>query len=154
MSLTAKQAAFVAAYLVDTNGKKAAIKAGYSAAGAEVAASRLLRHPKVAAALKKAKAEAAASTKSAKAEAPAPKFDLASALQHKDPRAFLLAAMNDLDLEPKLRIDAAKTLMPFEYPKKGETGKKEQANENAKKVSSRFAAAAPPKLVAAGGRKV
>lgn len=154
MSLTAKQTAFVAAYLIDSNGKKAAIKAGYSSAGAEVAASRLLRHPKVAAALKKAKAEASTSPKAVKPAPPAPKFDLASALQHKDPRAFLLAAMNDIDLEPKLRVDAAKALMPFEFAKKGETGKKEQAQENAKKVSSRFAAAAPPKLVAAGGKKV
>jgi phage terminase small subunit len=154
MSLTSKQAAFVAAYLVDSNGKKAAIKAGYSASGAEVAASRLLRHPKVAAALKKAKADAAATAKSARPEPPAPKFNLATALQHKDPRAFLLAAMNDVDLEPKLRVDAAKALMPFEFAKKGEAGKKEQAQENAKKVASRFAPAAPPKLVAAGGKKV
>lgn len=52
MSLTDKQARFVEAYLLDPNGKKAAIEAGYSAATAEVAASRLLRHAKVAAALK------------------------------------------------------------------------------------------------------
>jgi phage terminase small subunit len=56
MPLTAKQAAFVSAYLLDPNGKKAAITAGYSAATAEAAASRLLRHPAVAEALAKRRA--------------------------------------------------------------------------------------------------
>lgn len=150
MSLTPKQAAFVVAYLVDSNGKKAAIKAGYSKAGAEVAASRLLRHPKVAEALKKARKPAPEAPR----DEPAQPFNLATVMQHKDPRAFLLAAMNDTDLEPKLRVDAAKALMPFEFAKKGEGGKKEQQEDAAKKVAGRFAAAAPPKLVAAGGRKV
>jgi len=150
MSLTPKQAAFVAAYLVDSNGKKAAIKAGYSKAGAEVAASRLLRHPKVAEALKKAREPAA----QAPAEPSGKAFDLTAALQHQDPKAFLLAAMNDIALEPKMRIDAAKALMPFVHQKLGEGGKKEQQQENAKKVASRFAPSAPPKLVAAGGKKV
>ena len=148
MSLTPKQAAFVAAYLIDSNGKKAAIKAGYSKAGAEVAASRLLRHPKVAEALKKAKEPAAEAPKEA------PSFDLAAALQHQDPKAFLLAAMNDVALDPKQRIDAAKALMPFVHQKLGEGGKKEQQQAEAQKVARRFAAAAPPKLVAAGGKKV
>jgi len=150
MSLTPKQAAFVVAYLVDSNGKKAAIKAGYSKAGAEVAASRLLRHPKVAEALKKARQPAAPAPKTD----PAPTFDLSSALQHKDPKTFLLAAMNDIALDPKQRIDAAKALMPFEHQRLGEGGKKDQKDAEAKKVAGRFAAAAPPKLVAAGGRKV
>lgn len=150
MSLTAKQAAFVQAYLVDSNGKKAAIKAGYSKAGAEVAASRLLRHPKVAEALKKARQPAPAAPKND----PAPTFDLSSAMQHKDPKTFLLAAMNDIALDPKQRIDAAKALMPFAHQRLGEGGKKDQKDAEAKKVASRFAAAAPPKLVAAGGRKV
>lgn len=49
--LTPKQAAFVREYLVDHNGSAAAIRAGYAKAGAEVTASKLLRIPKVAAAL-------------------------------------------------------------------------------------------------------
>lgn len=51
MSLTEKQAAFVQAYLIDPNGKKAAISAGYAAGSAEVTAAKLLRVPKVAAEL-------------------------------------------------------------------------------------------------------
>lgn len=48
MSLTKKQAAFVEAYLLEPNGKKAAIAAGYAHDSAEVTASKLIRHPKVA----------------------------------------------------------------------------------------------------------
>ena len=150
MSLTPKQAAFIVAYLIDSNGKKAAIKAGYSKAGAEVAASRLLRHPKVAEALKKARQPAAEVPKTEEK----PAFDLASAMQHQDPKIFLLAAMNDVELDPKQRIDAAKALMPFVHKKLGEGGKKEQEHAAAAKVAGRFTAAAPPRLVAAGGRKV
>ncbi len=49
--LTKKQAIFVREYLTDFNGKRSAVAAGYSAKGAEVAASRLLRDVKVAAAI-------------------------------------------------------------------------------------------------------
>jgi phage terminase small subunit len=81
-------------------------------------------------------------------------FDLQSILTFDDPKAFLLAAMNDQMTEPKLRITAAQTLMPFMHKKMGEGGKKEQREEAAKGVASRFSRAAPPKLVAAGGKKV
>lgn len=50
--LNPKQAAFVREYLVDLNGKQAAIRAGYSEKTAEVQASRLLSNAKVAAAVK------------------------------------------------------------------------------------------------------
>lgn len=40
--MTAKQARFIDEYLVDANGTQAAIRAGYGAAGARVAAHRLL----------------------------------------------------------------------------------------------------------------
>jgi phage terminase small subunit len=49
--LTPKQTRFVEEYLVDLNGKQAAIRAGYSPRAAEVQASRLLRNAKVQAAL-------------------------------------------------------------------------------------------------------
>jgi len=42
-ALTAKQAKFVAEYLVDGNGSRAAIAAGYGRAGARVRAHRLTR---------------------------------------------------------------------------------------------------------------
>ncbi|AIO66964.1 hypothetical protein DM82_1134 [Burkholderia oklahomensis] len=81
-------------------------------------------------------------------------FDLDAMTNFTDPKAFLLAAMNDSRTEPKLRIDAAKALMPFVHKKLGEGGKKEQSAEAAKKAAGRFAPAAPPRLVANGGKKV
>jgi phage terminase small subunit len=45
--LTAQQSVFVSEYLVDRNGKQAAIRAGYSAKTAENQASRLLSNVKV-----------------------------------------------------------------------------------------------------------
>ena len=47
MSLTPKQARFAAEYVVDLNGKQAAIRAGYAPKGAEATASTLIRKPKV-----------------------------------------------------------------------------------------------------------
>jgi len=46
-ALTPKQARFVDEYLVDLNGKQAAIRAGYASGSAEVTASKLLRNAKV-----------------------------------------------------------------------------------------------------------
>src|SRR5882757_171795 len=47
MALTDRQRKFVDAYLLEPNGKKAAIAAGYSPATAVVQASRLLRHEQI-----------------------------------------------------------------------------------------------------------
>ena len=67
------------------------------------------------------------------------------ALAHKDPKLFLLALMNDLEADVKLRADAAKALMPFMHTKLGEGGKKDQQQDAAKRVAGgKFAAAAPP----------
>lgn len=75
-------------------------------------------------------------------------------VQYDDPEKFLRAVMNDSATDAKLRVDAAKALMPYIHVRKGEGGKKEQQADAAKKVASKFAAAAPPKLVASAGRKV
>ena len=79
---------------------------------------------------------------------------LTLSVTYDDPLAFLKAIMNDNGTEAKLRVDAAKALMPFVHPKKGEAGKKDQKNEQAKLVAGRFAQAAAPRLAAAGGKKV
>lgn len=57
MALTAKQERFVAEYLIDLNGKQAAIRAGYSEKTAEQQASRLLSNVKVQAAIQEAQAK-------------------------------------------------------------------------------------------------
>lgn len=79
---------------------------------------------------------------------------LVLAATYDDPEKFLRAVMNDSGSEAKLRVDAAKALMPYIHAKKGEGGKKEARQAEAQKVASRYAPAAPPKLVAAGGKKV
>ncbi len=56
-AISAKQSRFVEEYLVDGNGKRAALAAGYSPRTAESQASRLLRNAKVAAVLEKAQAK-------------------------------------------------------------------------------------------------
>lgn len=53
-----------------------------------------------------------------------------------------------------LRMQAAVQAAPYMHTKKGDVGKKEQANADAKKAAGRFSAAAPPRLAAAGGKKV
>jgi len=52
--LTPKQQRFVQEYLIDLNGRQAAIRAGYAPGSAEVTASRLLIHANVGAAVKAA----------------------------------------------------------------------------------------------------
>lgn len=55
--LTPRQARFVAEYLVDLNGTKAAIRAGYSPNGADVHAARLLGNARIAAAVAEGQAK-------------------------------------------------------------------------------------------------
>lgn len=76
------------------------------------------------------------------------------ALLTSDPLRFLTALMNDVEADIKIRADAAKALLPFVHAKKGEGGKKETRLEDARKVAGRFAQSAPPRLIAAGGKKV
>lgn len=61
-NLTPRQEMFVAEYLIDLNATQAAIRAGYSAKGADVTGSKLLVNPKVAAAVTAAKAARAEKT--------------------------------------------------------------------------------------------
>lgn len=58
--LTPKQARFVEEYLTDLNATQAAIRGGYTEKNAEVTGCKLLRHPKVAAAIQRAREKATA----------------------------------------------------------------------------------------------
>ena len=74
-------------------------------------------------------------------------------LAHKDPKVFLLALMNDLEADVKLRADAAKALLPFMHQKLGEGGKKDEKANAAKKASAgKFASSAPPLKLVNGAR--
>lgn len=150
MALTGKKLLFADAVLAGSSNGEAAISAGYSAKTAPQAGSRLVKDPAVVAYLAAHRQAAPAKTGSAPPAPPdeRPSFDLALALTHADPKTFLIAAMNDLLLDPKQRIDAAKALLPFTHQKLGEGGKKDQKQDAAKKAGAgKFAASAPPKLV-------
>jgi phage terminase small subunit len=56
-TITAKQARFIAEYLIDLNGSEAAIRAGYSPGSARRIATRLLREPNIAAEVQRRQAE-------------------------------------------------------------------------------------------------
>lgn len=165
MALTPKQRAFVVAVQGGASNKDAAIAAGYAAPSASVAGSRLAKHPSVMAALAKVGINKVVNASAGKAGAPVNSeqtpeepveagFDLAQALRHSDPKDFLLAVMNDFGSEAKLRVDAAKALMPFLHSRKAEGGKKDAAKEAAEKAAGKFSRQAPPKLVAANGKQV
>lgn len=71
------------------------------------------------------------------------------------PAEFLATVMNSNMVADKLRIDAAKALLSAEVRRAENGGKKEAKAAAAKTAGAgKFASAAPPKLVAAGGRKV
>ena len=72
-------------------------------------------------------------------------------LAHKDPKVFLLALMNDLEADVKLRADAAKALMPFMHQKVADVGKKDEKAQAAKKASTGKFGAAPPPLKLVNG---
>ena len=76
---------------------------------------------------------------------------LVLAASYDDPLKFLKAVMNDSGSDAKLRVDAAKALMPFVHPRIGEAGKKAAKTERAQAVSAYAPSAAPLKLV--GARK-
>ena len=74
---------------------------------------------------------------------------LGASLAHKDPKIFLLALMNDLEADVKVRADAAKALLPFMCQKVADAGIKDARQDAAKKAGAgKFGASAPPlKLV-------
>lgn len=171
MALTGKKKAFAEAKKAGKSNKDAALQAGYSAKTAGPAGSRLVKDPDVVAFLKK---KGAAVQQEPAGYAPdgikrpdapenwpfgraAPEVPVATPAPTAAPvltaRAYLSQVVNDLELDEKLRLDAAKKLIEFEEQKPAPKGKKEQREEDAKKPS-KFAPSAPPKLVAAGGKKV
>lgn len=74
-------------------------------------------------------------------------------VMYAEPDKFLMAVMNDSGTDAKLRIDAAKALLSAQVRRAENGGKKDAVVEAAKKVAGgKFAASAPPRLVANNGR--
>ena len=152
MAMTDKKRRFAAALKSGASNKEAAIAAGYSEKTASAAGSRLAKDADVVAEMaRKAHVEQA----KAEAKDQGRRLNLPDlSKMYSDPADFLKAVMNDSGEDLRFRVDAAKTLMQYTHVKPGEQGKKEARQDAAEKVASRFAPSAPPKLVAAGGKKV
>lgn len=149
MALTGKKRAFADAVLAGFSNKEAAIRAGFSEKTASAAGSRNVKDPDVKAYLDEWRAAGDATVAGAKVvAAPAPPDNLVDIPSTTDPMEFLTNLMNEPTADIRIRADVAKAMLPFKHQKLGEGGKKDQKNENAKKVASRFAAAAPPQLKA------
>jgi phage terminase small subunit len=158
MALTGKKRAFADAVLAGFSNKEAAIRAGFSEKTASAAGSRNVKDPDVKAYLEKHRAaasERAAAPARSASTSPRSDDDPIDIPATADPIEFLTTIMNEPAADLRYRIDAAKAMLPFKHQRLGEGGKKDQKQDAAKKVGAgKFAAAAPPKLVAAGGKKV
>lgn len=149
MALTGKKRAFADAVLAGFSNKEAAIRAGFSEKTASAAGSRNVKDPDVKAYLDERRAAGGVAGAGPKVGAvPAPPDNLVDIPSTTDPMEFLTNLMNEPTADIRIRADVAKAMLPFKHQKLGEGGKKDQKNENAKKVASRFAAAAPPQLKA------
>lgn len=142
MALTEQKRRYAAARLSGASKKQAAIDAGCPEKTAAQAASRYEKDPDVQAAMGRSVAVAQQRKNDPKID-PDPHIPA----QAGDPLEFMRSMMNDLEAEPKLRLDAAKALAAFTVAKPGEQGKKDQKADAAKKASAgRFGQSAPPRL--------
>lgn len=142
MALTEQKRRYAAARLAGAPKKQAAIEAGCPAKTAAQAASRLEKDRDVQAAMGRAVA-----VEQKRKDEPAIDPNPHIPGQAGDPLEFMRSMMNDLEAEPKLRLDAAKALAAFTVAKPGEQGKKDQKADAAKKASAgRFGQSAPPRL--------
>lgn len=73
---------------------------------------------------------------------------LTLAATYDDPAKFLRAVMNDSGSESKLRVDAAKALMPFVHPRKGEGKGGDAADKLNAAKAGKFGVRSGPRLVA------
>lgn len=136
MALTDKKRRFADALMSGANQTEAAIQAGYSAKTAAQAGSRLAKDVDVLAHIER-RGVVAEAKEQAKAEGKPLNIDSLSKL-YSDPMDFLRAVMNDGGEDVKLRVDAARVLMPYVHAKPGEKGKKQERQEAAEKVAGRF----------------
>ncbi|BEM76396.1 terminase [Serratia marcescens] len=162
--LTAQKRKFALALMSGSNQTAAAIEAGYSEKTARSKGSQLANDPEVIAFIERKKHEVIevdevpASRRNVNTPAvnnvntPPVKTESASPpikAQYDDPLDYLKAVMNGLESDDLGRRDAAKAMLPYIHPKKGEGGKKDARNEAAKRAASgsKFGAIAPPKLI-------
>jgi phage terminase small subunit len=158
MALTDKKRRFADALQSGASKRDAAIAAGYSEKTASQAGSKLAKDPDVIAHMARktrvknatpAEVKVAGKVNSpTEAEVP---DDVLVFAEFDDPRDFLVAVMNEQAAEPRLRVDAAKALMPYIHGKVADQGKKEARQDAAKEVGKgRYAQGKPPLSVVKG----
>lgn len=171
MALTSRKRAFIVAVREGASNKDAAIAAGCPPKTASAAGSRLAKDADVVRELKKlnalfpagtdvkadvkapVKADVKTARPKAKPQPQAPAVEIRERLpQHlghheEDPLSFFRSMMADEEMDPKLRLDAAKALASFTVRKPGEKGKKEEVQDAAEHVASgRFGLRKPGQL--------
>jgi len=154
MALTGKKRAFADAVLAGFSNKEAAIRAGFSEKTASAAGSRNVKDPDVKAYLDQRRQPTHIADKTAPAT-PVPVDDAIEIPPTADPVEFLTNVMNEPAADLRLRIDAAKAMLPFKHQKLGEGGKKDQKQVAARKAGAgKFGSSEPPKLAAANGKRL
>ncbi|WP_289105839.1 hypothetical protein [uncultured Halomonas sp.] len=148
MPLTDRKRRYAEARLSGVAKKAAAIQAGCPEKTAQQAASRYEKDPDVMAAMGRI-ARSEAEKPSAKSHAPKDIPEPYIPGQYDDPIEFMKAVTNDLEADPKLRLDAAKAWASFTKGKPGQGGKKDEVASASKRASQgKFRAAAAPPLKA------
>lgn len=158
MALTDKKRRFVDALLSGATNREAAIAAGYSEKTASQAGSKLAKDPDVLAEVGrrlKQKQESSAEVKpgrKVKGEDPVEdEHGDVSLTVTADPRVFLTELMNADGADLRMRLEAAKTLMPYVHGKVADQGKKDQKAEAAKEAGKgKYSQGKPPLSVVKG----
>lgn len=135
MALTGKKRAFADAVLAGFSNKEAAIRAGFSEKTASASGSRNVKDPDVKAYLEERRKSAQGAGPKAP-PSPLPPLDAIDIPATADPVEFLTKVMNEPAADLRLRIDAAKAMLPFKHKKLGEGGKKDEKDAAAKKAGT------------------
>lgn len=122
---------------------EAAGLAGYSLKSAVTIGTRLMKNAKIQRMLEAAKPSYKKPEKQDSPPAAHVIQPLASSYT-KDPLLFFERLMNNDNEDPRLRLDAAKALAPYRAARMAAKSKTEEKAEKARKITSKFAAVAPP----------
>lgn len=143
--LTEKQEKFVIAKLDGLSNTQAAISAGYPASSAAVQANKLLKTPKVIAALGENGLDASPNRGDDATEDENSKYGLRT--DYKSSLDMLQHVYNNPKMSMSARMQAAIQALPYEHAKIGEKGKKEKRAEEAEKQAGegKFQTGRPPR---------
>jgi len=147
--LTGQKRKYAQALMSGSSQADAARKAGYSEKTARSQGSRLAKDPDIIAFINKKRGADPYDVQPLGEPLKPPPVVNNTVKTFEDPLEFLKSVMNDITEEIDTRKDAAKAMLPYVHPKKGEGGKKDARNAAAKvaATASKFGAMAPPKLV-------